>query len=395
MTRSAITTALTPDTRSARGFSLVEAVVSILIVGVTIVAAMNMAGSSRTAQYKLANRSRAMPLAKDLMAEILSHVYEEPDDPPEMGRESGESGGSRGGWDDVDDYHGWSASPPENSDGSVMADLTGWTRNVEVQRVDPDDLSQVSASETGIKRITVTVKRGDLTAASLVAIRTSAWPEQDNAPKVLFVVRDKTSPTAQEQLRQALMESWGFTVTLISDHDPQSDYDAAVADHDVAYVPEGVDETQLGVKLKSAAIGAVLEEALLADEFGIGSGVQYKTRDEVKILDTTHYITSFFSGTGYHVVYAPAQPVSALNYGAIAPGATVLGENYNVGSDSNNKASLIVLETGADLDGGGTAAGRRVKLPWADTDFDVNTVNSDGQELMKRTIEWAASKEQS
>ena len=45
MKRGVATNRLTRDARCRRGFSLVEAVVSILIVGVTVVAAMNMAGS--------------------------------------------------------------------------------------------------------------------------------------------------------------------------------------------------------------------------------------------------------------------------------------------------------------------------------------------------------------
>ena len=50
---------------------------------------------------------------------------------------------------------------------------------------------------------------------------------------------------------------------------------------------------------------------------------------------------------------------------------------------------LDVIDQGAALYGGGTAAGRRVKLPWGGNDFDINSLTADGQTIMKRAIEWA------
>jgi hypothetical protein len=58
---------------------------------------------------------------------------------------------------------------------------------------------------------------------------------------------------------------------------------------------------------------------------------------------------------------------------------------------SGSNSALDILESGALLWGGGTAAGRRVKLPWAGgTNFDVNALNADGRTLLKRAIEWGA-----
>ena len=48
---------------------------------------------------------------------------------------------------------------------------------VEVKWVDPDDLNQVMGSESGIKRITVTVKRNSLKCGEIVAIRSQGWPD--------------------------------------------------------------------------------------------------------------------------------------------------------------------------------------------------------------------------
>ena len=110
------------------------------------------------------------------MAEILQQYYLEPDDTPVFGRESGESGGDRTDWDDVDDYDGWSASPPQDKDGTVAGNRAGWARNVAVVWVDPTDPSQTVGSDQGAKWISVTVTRDGKLITSLAALRSRAAP---------------------------------------------------------------------------------------------------------------------------------------------------------------------------------------------------------------------------
>jgi len=162
-----------PNPANAPGFSLIEAVIATLLVGTVIVAAMNTVGASKTGQYMSLERSGGDFLANSLMAEIVNRYYEEPDDTPVFGRESGESGGQRDRWDDVDDYNGWSATPAERRDGTAITG-SDWTRSVTVDWVNPNNLSQVVGANLGAKKITVTVKKGDRVIATLVAVRTSA-----------------------------------------------------------------------------------------------------------------------------------------------------------------------------------------------------------------------------
>jgi hypothetical protein len=108
------------------------------------------------------------------MTEILQHSYEDPDGSPVFGPEAGETGGTRAAYDDVDDYDGWTATPPQQRDGTAIPKGAGWTREVAVDWVQSNNLTLGSMTDTGVKRITVTVKYNDLVAASLVAVRTSA-----------------------------------------------------------------------------------------------------------------------------------------------------------------------------------------------------------------------------
>jgi MSHA pilin protein MshD len=162
--------------REAAAFTLVEVMMSVIVVGVMFVAALNTVGSARIGEYKIAERNRGLFLAQDLMAEILQQAYDDPDDPVAFGTESGEGTSNRADFDDVDDYHGWSKSAPERRDGSAIPDLDGWGRSVAVVWVNPADLSQTVGSDQGAKRMTVTVTHNGLPVASMFALRTSAWP---------------------------------------------------------------------------------------------------------------------------------------------------------------------------------------------------------------------------
>lgn len=163
--------------RAARAFTLIEATISIFIVGVMVVAALSTVGATRLGEYKIAERCQGLPLAQDLLAEILQQSYEDPNGSAVFGIESGEGTGNRTDFDDVDDYHNWSASTPQNQDGTDMSDLSGWERSVQVNWVNPTNLSQTVGSDQDTKRITVTVTHNDVPVASVSAFRTSVWPD--------------------------------------------------------------------------------------------------------------------------------------------------------------------------------------------------------------------------
>lgn len=156
------------------GFTLVEAVMSILIVGVMFVAALSVLANSRAGQRTIADRGTGTLLAGQLMVEILQQAYVEPNDSALFGLEINESAGSRAAWDDVDDYDGWSASPPQDKTGVALTGLDGWERRVEVAFVDPADLATPNGTGTGVKRIVVIVLHDGRQVARLSGLRTGA-----------------------------------------------------------------------------------------------------------------------------------------------------------------------------------------------------------------------------
>ncbi len=163
-----------PRCRSAgrRGLSLLEVVISTFLVGVLLVAAMQTVAGSAKASLSSAARGIGLGLAQELMSEIMAARYAEPDETPVFGPEPSESTGSRSALDDVDDYHNWTASPPQERDGTEMPDRDGWQRSARVEYVSPSDLAATVADDHGVKRVTVTVSHRGETIAELVAVRT-------------------------------------------------------------------------------------------------------------------------------------------------------------------------------------------------------------------------------
>ncbi|MCG8405338.1 MAG: hypothetical protein MI923_09090 [Phycisphaerales bacterium] len=157
-----------------RAFTLVEAILSSMVVGLMLVGALEAVRTVHTIRDATLNHAKGQLLAEDLLAEIVKHDYADGDGSSGMGQDSGEAGTDRREFDDVDDYHNWSPSAPLNVDGTQMDGMDGWTRGVVVEYVNPNDLAQVSANNTGIKRITVTVRYLGEVITVLQTVRTSA-----------------------------------------------------------------------------------------------------------------------------------------------------------------------------------------------------------------------------
>jgi hypothetical protein len=201
---------------------------------------------------------------------------------------------------------------------------------------------------------------------------------------ILLVTPDAASLTAQDAAKKALIESWGYTVVPISASDTQANFDAAVATASAAYVSEEITSSNLGTKLRGATIGVVNAESALENEFGFSSDYTTFTDSAIDITDNTHYITSPFS-TGSLTITSSAQPFHYVS-GTIASGLQVLAEQ-----PATTNGTLVAIDTGGALFDSGTAAGRRVYLPWGGNAFDINSLNANGQLLMRKAIEWATT----
>ena len=156
-----------------RAVHMIEVAVSMIIVSVILLTAMNMVGAAGQSTRSMTDRGTGHLLAEQLMSEILVREYNDPDEPTiELGTESFEGvSKDRSYYDDVDDYDRWNSNPPESKDGATIPDYADWRRQVRVFWVEPTDTTLIATGNTGIKRIAVTVSHDNVVVAELRALR--------------------------------------------------------------------------------------------------------------------------------------------------------------------------------------------------------------------------------
>lgn len=146
-----------PYTRQ-RGFTIIEATICLIIVGVMATASINLLGTTAVIRARQDENGLGRHLAQHLLSEIVQNPFEEANQgslpPPTFGRELGETANKRTNWDDVDDYDGMAFSPPRQKSNIEIGLANGWTRKVFVEWVSPGNLI-VSSDDTGLKRIRV------------------------------------------------------------------------------------------------------------------------------------------------------------------------------------------------------------------------------------------------
>jgi MSHA pilin protein MshD len=154
------------------GLTLIEVVASTMIVGLMAVAALDALAAATKSSNSIGNRAVAAALADELLSEIVTQPYSDPDGSAVFGHESGESTNVRSAFDDIDDYDGWVASPPQYRDGTAIPDRTNWRQRVTVNYVSPTNLAQTGSSDLGVKRIRVQIEYQNRVLADQYAFRT-------------------------------------------------------------------------------------------------------------------------------------------------------------------------------------------------------------------------------
>ncbi len=161
-------------TQPARAaFTLIEAVLSVLIVGVMLVAVLSTFGGIARARAIGVTEGAASGLGWALLTEVIQARYEDPDAPGGWGVEAGEDPGARQDFDDVDDYDGWVSTPPQEKDGAALGDYAGWRRSVVITTLEPINMQLTPASDFGLKEVQVIVEDPQGKATSFYALRAS------------------------------------------------------------------------------------------------------------------------------------------------------------------------------------------------------------------------------
>jgi prepilin-type N-terminal cleavage/methylation domain-containing protein len=127
----------TAHRRGRRGFTLIEASLTTVIIGVGFVATLQLLATGTAANVQGAATTTAINLAKNVREMSLKLPYAQ-----------------------VQALNGTSYAPPIDSRGQPLSDMDGWTQTVVVQPVDPDWLTvQISDPDPSALRVTATVAR--------------------------------------------------------------------------------------------------------------------------------------------------------------------------------------------------------------------------------------------
>jgi Tfp pilus assembly protein PilV len=159
------------SSRRRAGVSLIEAVISALLVGSLAVTSLQATQAILRAQRELNHQRQAYALCEQFLTEVLQARYS-PAKVSEDGAESDVvemdalptneievlSNPSRSSLLYLDQFHGRLESPPQNRDGSVMTGFgRGWKVAIDVQRFKPTQSPAATAEDLGLKRVSVTV----------------------------------------------------------------------------------------------------------------------------------------------------------------------------------------------------------------------------------------------
>ena len=159
-----------------RGITMAETVVATLLIGFVLVSTLDIVGPMARSTTVHANRLVAANLANELTEEIATKLFTDPDlnSGNALGVDGSERATVRADFDDVDDYNGWTSSPPQLVSTQVSVLRNSWTRSVIVTHVLVSDATTVSISATGLKRITVTVSKNGTELAKIVSLHSQA-----------------------------------------------------------------------------------------------------------------------------------------------------------------------------------------------------------------------------
>lgn len=157
--------------KSPSGWSFVEVILVMALVGIAIPPTLYLFGISLKEDSHTGNRLQALGLANSLMAEISQRRFQESALAPGNGIDATEeSGFDRRAFDDIDDYQifqaSWGAlSPPRDESGNALVNYSAFSQTVSVTNVDPvtagptarANTDAAAEGTTDFKLVTVTI----------------------------------------------------------------------------------------------------------------------------------------------------------------------------------------------------------------------------------------------
>ena len=177
-----------PTTRRRRAFTLLEGLISVAVMAVAVPTILTPFAAGMENDAEDARQAIATTLAAEMMDEVLSKPFSDPEGESELGPEDDES--SRQAFDNMDDYDGFKEPVGTIADafGTIMTEpqAMALSRKVEVDYVYVN--GQLMSEDPSFARVTVSVLKDEVAIMSLVSIRydlgTTPAPGAPSAPTI-------------------------------------------------------------------------------------------------------------------------------------------------------------------------------------------------------------------
>jgi prepilin-type N-terminal cleavage/methylation domain-containing protein len=144
------------DTKYKSGFTLIEVLFAVLLIGLAIASLM----TANAAFTKANGAGTDLSTAEFLIGQIreltmLLPVIDPQDELATFGPETGET---LADYDDLDDFNGATFSPPINAERTALSEFPAYSQQITVQNVNASNFEQVVANHSSnFVRVTVQV----------------------------------------------------------------------------------------------------------------------------------------------------------------------------------------------------------------------------------------------
>jgi Tfp pilus assembly protein PilV len=147
------------------GFTLIEAAIATVVIGIGIVALLSAMGAGTRVNSQARDITQAVFLAQEIREWTLRLPFSDPD-AGDAGNPPGPDGTNPQVFvDDLDDLRNVTYSPPRNAQGLAIAGMAGWSQTITMTWRNPDWLTTTApvpakASDGDCICVTVTIRHG-------------------------------------------------------------------------------------------------------------------------------------------------------------------------------------------------------------------------------------------
>ena len=168
--------------RSARaGFTLVEVVIAVAIMGITLTASLSAVAYAARDRRTIDELRQGHALAASLAREIMSQRFADP-----QGSTVVPTSTTRSAFNNLTDYANFTESPPTQRDGSSIPEAAGWQRSVAIEPAAVDNTSlapSITAATTVVLyKVTVTARSPSGKTYALATYRSAFGVPDSSTP---------------------------------------------------------------------------------------------------------------------------------------------------------------------------------------------------------------------